>query len=114
METVLEVFKLLIIPICMSIFGAYIKWRFDKHDKADKERNEARVKKETLMLRGINAAAALGDATAECMQSLAVDESGKVTAFKCNGNVKAAREYAANVKHELRDFMDEQGVQNLI
>jgi len=54
------------------------------------------------MIKGIGAAIALGEATAHAIQD-----------GQCNGEMACALEYARQVKHEQKDFLNEQGVENL-
>jgi hypothetical protein len=62
----------------------------------------AREKNELLLIRGIGAAIALGEATANAIRD-----------GKCNGEMSAALEYAQKVKHDQKDFLTEQGVKNM-
>ena len=71
-------------------------------DAKREEREQAREKNETLLIRSVGAAIALGEATAHAIRD-----------GKCNGEMSVALEYAQKVKHEQKDFMTEQGVKNL-
>ena len=78
----------------------------EKQRHAEEEKREAaREKQELLLVRGINAAIALGEATAKAVQ--------RIPDAHCNGDMHRALDYAAKVKHEQRDFLDEQGIIHL-
>jgi len=69
------------------------------------ERERAREKSELYMVRSIGAAMALCEATAKAVQ--------RIPDAHCNGDMHAALEYAAKVKHEQKDFLNEQALKNL-
>ena len=83
---------------CFWMIQKKITNRDNKRDELDK----ARKKNEFLLIRGIGAAIALGEASA-----IAIRDK------KCNGEMSTALEYAQKVKHEQKDFLTEQGVENL-
>lgn len=66
------------------------------------EREKAREKMELLLVQGTNAAIALGEATARAVQ--------RIPDAHCNGDMHAALDYAATVKHSQKDFLTEQGI----
>lgn len=75
----------------------------EKKREADEARREAlREKQELFLVRGVNAAITLCEATAKAVQ--------RIPDAHCNGDMHAALDYAAKVKHEHRDFLMEQGV----
>jgi hypothetical protein len=83
-----------------------------EHDKkeakreAEEDRKEAaRKKNELLVIQGVNAAIALGEATARAVQ--------RIPDANCNGDMHAALEYAAQIKHEQKDFLTKQGVDSI-
>ena len=82
-----------------------LQQRITKRDKAQEEREKAREKNEVLITKGVGAAIALGEATAEAVQ--------RIPDAHCNGDMHAALEYARKVKHEHKEFMTEQSVQAL-
>lgn len=82
-----------------------LQQRITKRDKAQEEREKAREKNEVLIIKGVGAAIALGEATAEAVQ--------RIPDAHCNGDMHAALEYARKVKHEHKEFMTEQSVQAL-
>jgi len=79
-----------------------IQRSIQKREAKREEIEKAREKNELLLIKGIGAAIALGEATARAIKD-----------GKCNGELTAALEYAQKVKHEQKDFLTEQGVKNL-
>ena len=88
------------------IFGLFL-WLFQrkclKHDAIKKDQEDARTELNVLLVEGIGAAIALGEATA-----IAIRDQ------KCNGEMTKAMEYAQAVKHKQKDFLTSQTVSNLI
>lgn len=70
--------------------------------EADKKREELREQQELFLVQGVNAAIALGEATAKAVQ--------RIPDAHCNGDMHAALAYADKVKHEQRDFLAKQGI----
>ncbi len=75
------------------------------HHEAEERREKLREKQEVFLVQGVNAAIALGEATAKAVQ--------RIPDAHCNGDMHAALEYAAKVKHEQKDFLTQQGVESL-
>ena len=97
---------LLGLPTAITAFCFWLlQQRITKRDKAQEEREHAREKNEVLIIKGVGAAIALGEATAEAVQ--------RIPDAHCNGDMHAALEYARKVKHEHKVFLTEQSVQAL-
>ena len=97
---------LLGLPTAITAFCFWLRQqRITKRDKAQEERERAREKNEVLIIKGVGAAIALGEATAEAVQ--------RIPDAHCNGDMHAALEYARKVKHEHKEFLTEQSVQAL-
>lgn len=97
---------LLGLPTAITAFCFWLlQQRITKRDKAQEERERAREKNEVLIIKGMGAAIALGEATAEAVQ--------RIPDAHCNGDMHAALEYARKVKHEHKEFLTEQSVQAL-
>lgn len=108
-----------IIVACVAAMGipsaltSYLLKCYEKRvDKREEKREREREKKEKnmekyqlLILENVNAAIALGEATARAVQ--------RIPDAKCNGDMHAALEYAQKVKHEQKDFLRQQAVENL-
>lgn len=102
--------------VAMGIPSALTSCMLSRHEKRlekrDEQREKERAKKEKdmdthqkLLLETINASLALGEATARAVQ--------RIPDAKCNGDMHAALEYAQKVKHEQKDFLREQALENL-
>lgn len=78
---------------------------------AKKEREEVAEQRKdqedlmVLMIQGNWAAIALGEATARAVQ--------RIPDAHCNGDMHAALDYAAKVKHEQKDFLTKQGIESI-
>jgi len=97
---------LLGLPTAITAFCFWLlQQRITKRDKAQEERERAREKNEALIIKGVGAAIALGEATAVAVQ--------RIPDAHCNGDMHAALEYARKVKHEHKEFLTEQSVQAL-
>lgn len=70
--------------------------------KEEEERECLREKQELLLVQGVSAAIALGEATAKALQ--------RIPDAHCNGDMHKALDYAQKVKHEQKNFLAEQGV----
>ncbi|MBO5968586.1 MAG: serine/threonine protein kinase [Clostridia bacterium] len=70
--------------------------------RKEKKREELREQQELFLVKGISAAISLGKATARAV--------GRIPDAHCNGDMKAALEYADKVTHEQREFLAKQGI----
>ena len=77
----------------------------DKKREDEEKREKLREQQELFLVQGVNAAIALGEATAKAVQ--------RIPDAHCNGDMHAALDYAAKVKHEQRDFLAKQGIMQL-
>lgn len=68
----------------------------------EEERQRLREAQELLLVQGVSAAIALGEATAKAVQ--------RIPDAHCNGDMRKALEYAQKVKHEQKTFLAKQGV----
>lgn len=97
---------LLGLPTAITAFCFWLlQRRITKRDAAQEARERAREQNVVLIIKGMGAAIALGEATAEAVQ--------RIPDAHCNGDMHAALEYARKVKHEHKEFMTEQSVQAL-
>lgn len=74
--------------------------KIDKREKASEEREQARIKSQTMIVKLIMASLSLGEATAEALQ--------RIPDAHCNGDMDSALTCAKNIKAEYRDFEHEQ------
>ncbi len=84
---------------CFWMLEKKIESRQKEQDKKD----DARKQNEIIVLKGVNAAIALGEATARAVQ--------RIPDAHCNGDMHQALAYAEKIKHEQKDFLTEQGVE---
>jgi len=98
---------------CFWLIERRIEKRDEKEDAERKkrqgevdEREKSREQLELHIIKSVSAAISLGEATARAVQ--------RIPDAKCNGDMKAALEYAQQVKHEQNDFLNGQGVKNII
>lgn len=77
----------------------------NRRREAEKKREELREQQELFLVQGVNAAIALGEATAKAVQ--------RIPDAHCNGDMHAALAYADKVKHEQRDFLAKQGIMQI-
>jgi hypothetical protein len=90
-----------------SAFTGFFFWlleqRIERRQKESDRKDDARKKNEIIVIEGVNAAIALGEATARAVQ--------RIPDAHCNGDMHAALEYAEKIKHKHKDFVVEQGVE---
>ena len=80
-----------------------------RRDKKEREKAAEQKMQEHLMLKLIEgswAAIALGEATAKAMQ--------RIPDAHCNGDMHAALDYAAEVKHKQKEFLAECGIHSIL
>lgn len=92
-----------------ALFGLAIRRmekRFDAREDArmqeERDREKAQEKSMVLVMQGVTAAIALGEATAHAIQL-----------GHANGDMEAALDYARQVKHKQKDFLTEQAAKSL-
>lgn len=106
MSDAIEVLIIMGVPTAAT--GLFF-WMLKKYiDKKEKEREQKEKSRETLMfnmMKGINSSLALGEATAKAVQ--------RIPDAHCNGDMHKALEYASNTKHEIKDFLTEQGIHHI-
>ena len=97
---------------CFWLIEQRIQKRAKKREDEENERREAEEKRERLreqqellLVQGVGAAIALGEATAKAVQ--------RIPDAHCNGDMHAALDYAAKVKHAQKDFLTQQGIEAL-
>lgn len=69
-------------------------------------RERAREDLQIITIQGTSAAIALGEATARAVQ--------RIPDAHCNGDMHAALDYAAKIKHAQKDFLTSQGIHAII
>lgn len=98
---------------CFWLIEQNIQKRADKEkeerierQKKEDEREQIREKNELCIINSVNAAIALGEATARAVQ--------RIPDAHCNGDMYAALEYAQKVKHEQKNFLNEQALKHIV
>lgn len=76
-----------------------------EREKRAEERERNREQLDITLLQSVTAAIALGEATAHAVQ--------RIPDAHCNGDMHAALNYAAKVKHEQKEFLTSLGVHAL-
>lgn len=93
-----------------SAFTGFCFWLIEqnlkKRQKQLDEREQIREKNELCIINSVNAAIALGEATARAVQ--------RIPDAHCNGDMHAALDYAQKVKHEQKNFLNEQALKHII
>lgn len=102
-----------VIGFCVWLLQRKISKNEDKRKAERAEEEAARNKREknredlmSMLVKGNNAAIAVAEATAKAVQ--------RIPEAHCNGDMHAALEYAAKVKHEQKDFLTEKGIQSIL
>lgn len=117
METLWAILLALGVPTAMT--GFFIRRMEKKLDARDRqreaeqaerekkaeERERNREKLDMMLLQSTSAAIALGEATAKAVQ--------RIPDAHCNGDMHAALDYAARIKHEQKDFLTGLGIHAL-
>ena len=80
------------------LFWRLKRWETQRKEEQEK-RDVARRELELLQIKGTLAAMALGEATATALKN-----------GHCNGETERALDYEQRVKHEIRDFLAQSGV----
>lgn len=100
----LELVLALGIPSAITGFCLWIfEKRMEKREKKREEKEKIRERQELLIVKGIWAAIALGEATAEAV--------ARIPDAHCNGDMHNAMKYARDIKHEQKDFLTQQGIE---
>ena len=83
---------------------ALFAWKLHQWTAARKQQAAAQMKRDLLVIKGVGASIALGEAIAQAVQQLPVE---------CNGEMSRALDYARDVKCEHKEFLFQQGIKNL-
>lgn len=86
----------------MGFFIRRLEKRLDAEKKSREEQEAARKAYEGFNVHALTAVAKLSEANAIALQN-----------GKCNGETRKALEYLTEVRHEQRDFLIKQGLDNI-
>ena len=106
--TTLIVSGLVAMGVPSALVGIAVWWferKLARRQEENDKKDEARRKNEIIMIESMNAAIALGEATARAVQ--------RIPDANCNGDMHAALEYATSIKHKHKNFITEQGIDAL-
>lgn len=96
--------------VAITTMFTYLLHKREKKEAEQREqqkKHEAQRKKfELLQIEGTLAAMSLGEATARAVE--------RIPDAHCNGDMHSALEYEQKVKHGIRDFLAESGVDNVV
>ena len=106
-----EMLAVIGLPTAVTAFCFWmIEQRIIKREKAAQEkaaeREKAREDLQIMTIQSVNAAIALSEATARAVQ--------RIPDAHCNGDMHAALEYAQKVKHEQKNFLNEQALKHIV
>ena len=90
----------------LGFFIWLLKRRIERQEQRQDAAEKSREEFETHLYESSLAAIALGEATARAVQ--------RIPDAHCNGDMHAALDYAAKVKHEQRDFVAKRGINAII
>lgn len=91
-----------------AIIGLLIRHltkKIDRREKADEEREQIRIKNQTMLIRLTMASLSLGEATAEAVK--------RIPDTHCNGDMDGALTFAKQIKADYRDFEHEQTAKSI-
>ena len=93
-----------------SAIMGLIVWRLRKRvedrEKAQDKKNEDQQELILILVQSTRASIALGEATAKAVQ--------RIPDAHCNGDMHSALEYATDIKHKQKEFLDQQGIHALL
>lgn len=93
-----------------SAIMGFIVWRLERkiseREKKAEVQDAAQKEFFLMMVQSSGAAIALGEATAKAVQ--------RIPDAHCNGDMHAALDYAASIKHKQKDFLTRQGISALL
>ena len=93
-----------------SAITGLIAWRLKKRIEDDEEvqdkKNNGQKELVLILVQSTRAAIALGEATARAVQ--------RIPDAHCNGDMHRALDYATNVKHTQKEFLEKHGINALL
>lgn len=94
------------VPTALTgLFVWLLKRHIDKRESNREQQDKRREDFEYMLMKSTTASITLGEATARAVQ--------RIPDAHCNGDMHAALDYAQTIKHEQRDFLARQGIENL-
>lgn len=106
MDTIIAVCVAMGIPTAITAICSWVlQRRIATRESREEELERNRERLEVMLLQSTTAAIALGEATARAVQ--------RIPDAHCNGDMHKALDYAAQVKHQQKDFLTSLGVHAL-
>lgn len=106
MENVIPLTVTILPSIISGIFLIYVRRYFDRRDKKESSLEEARIRNNELLLRGISASLSLGVETATAIK--------RSNIASCNGEMDDAKKEALSIKKEIETFTTKQSSKSII
>ena len=105
-HTIIAFFVAMGVPTAITALCSWaLQRRIMRREKKAEELERNRERLDVMLLQSTTAAIALGEATAKAVQ--------RIPDAHCNGDMHRALEYAAQVKHQQKDFLTSLGVHAL-
>lgn len=105
-HTIIAFFVAMGVPTAITALCSWVlQRRIMRREKKAEELERNRERLDVMLLQSTTAAIALGEATARAVQ--------RIPDAHCNGDMHRALEYAAQVKHQQKDFLTSLGVHAL-
>ncbi len=105
-HTIIAFFVAMGVPTAITALCSWaLQRRIMRREKKAEELERNRERLDVMLLQSTTAAIALGEATARAVQ--------RIPDAHCNGDMHRALEYAAQVKHQQKDFLTSLGVHAL-
>lgn len=105
-HTIIAFFVAMGVPTAITALCSWaLQRRIMRREKKAEELERNRERLDVMLLQSTTAAIALGEATARAVQ--------RIPDAHCNGDMHRALEYAAQVKHQQKDFLTSLGVRAL-
>ena len=97
---------LLGIPTAITGFFFWkLENKIQKNEKRAEDQEKRREQYQLYLIKSVDASLALGEATARAVS--------RIPDAKCNGDMHAALDYAMEVKHQKKDFLNQQAIEAL-
>lgn len=94
------------IPTAVTGFCFWmLERKIQKREKRAEDQEKRREQYQLYLIKSVDASLALGEATAKAV--------ARIPDAKCNGDMHAALEYATKIKHQKKDFLNEQAIEAL-
>ena len=90
----------------MGLFVWRLKGRIEDNEKAHDQKNDVQKELILILVQSTRASIALGEATARAVQ--------RIPDAHCNGDMHSALDYATDIKHKQKEFLDRQGISALL